>query len=137
MNKNNIITDWLDKYGNPDIENEVNKTFAKFERAERIAKKYCKSNRVKLEDIRGSFFIYSIIVKRRVGGKINGSDTTYKSYKDWDAVKHRTAFLCKVYDDGDVVHCKGDVGGKYHSLDTSFTITDNLYNSAIINVNND
>lgn len=96
MKKNNMITEWLDKHGSPEIEEQV-KQEAKEMHLLRQAKDHCKEFKHKLEDINTEYniFIYSTIETRLIGKPENN----YKPEK----IKHRSFFVVQLVPDNDFV----------------------------------
>lgn len=84
---------------------------------DRRAKEYCRDMKMKLEDVSGDLFIASVIGKRKVG------NTDGKHYKNWDIIKHRSAFVYQIMKDNDVVLIFNYLGGKYHNPTTRFIFT--------------
>lgn len=79
------------------------------------AKKFCKENKLKFEDISEDMFLCSKIVETKAGSQ----KTNWK----WETIKHRTAFAYQLICDGDVVLIGQYIGGRYHNPNTRFIFT--------------
>lgn len=103
MNKSNtLITDWLDQYGNLDVEKEVEKE-AKFINKITNLKIYCKTHKLKFEKYIKDGFVASCLVPVKAGMEINIHTGKIISFpiKEIGKKKVYRKFIC--YLDGDIV----------------------------------
>lgn len=67
---NNIISDWLRKYGNPEIEKQVEREIEHINKVEMLKskiKEYCKTHKLKFEKYIDGGFVASMLVDIKAG----------------------------------------------------------------------
>ncbi|MCH8536116.1 MAG: hypothetical protein LAT51_13680 [Flavobacteriaceae bacterium] len=106
---NNIITDWLDKYGNPEIERQVEKEIEYINKIEMLKskiKEYCKTHKMKFKKYIDGGFVASKLVDVKAGMEYKpGTDRLISiPIKKIGSKRVYRKFIC--YSDGDIV----DVG---------------------------
>ena len=106
MERNTIITDWLEKYGNPEIEKQVEKEaeyIFKIENLKNRIKQYCKTHKLKFEKYIQGGFVGSCLVPIRAGMEKDIHTGKYISLPIREIGKKRVyrKFIC--YSDGDIV----------------------------------
>jgi hypothetical protein len=103
---NNIISDWLDKYGNPEIEKQVEKEIEYINKIEMLKSKikdYCKTHKMKFEKYIVGGFIASKLVDVKAGMEYKPGTNRLISIpikKIGSKIIYRK-FIC--YSDGDIV----------------------------------
>mgnify|MGYP003648736809 CR=1 FL=1 len=103
---NNSISDWLDKYGHPDIEIQVEKEIEHINKIEMIkskVKEYCKIHKLKFEKYIDRGFIASRLVDIKAGMEYMPGNNKLISIpiKKIATKSIYRKFLC--YSDGDIV----------------------------------
>ncbi len=103
---NNIISDWLDKYGNPEIEKQVEKEIEHINKIEMLKskiKEYCKTHKLKFEKLIQGGFIASKLTPIKAGMKYDIHTGNIISFPIREIGKKRVyrKFIC--YSDGDIV----------------------------------
>ena len=103
---NNIISDWLEKYGNPEIEKQVEeeiKYINKIQMLKSKIKEYCKTHKLKFEKYIEGGFIASKLVDIKAGMERDlhsGKLISIPIRKIGSKIVYRK-FIC--YSDGDIV----------------------------------
>ena len=103
---NNIISDWLEKYGIPEIEKQVEKEIEYINKIEMIkskVKEYCKIHKLKFEKYIGEGFVASRLVDVKAGMEyMPGSDKFISiPIRKIGSERISRKFIC--YSDGDIV----------------------------------
>jgi len=103
---NNNISDWLDKYGNPEIEKQVEKEIEYINKIEVLKsriKDYCKTHKMKFEKYIDGGFIASTLVDIKAGMEKNLHTGKLISIPIRKIGSKRVfrKFIC--YSDGDIV----------------------------------
>lgn len=94
----------------------------------KIAKKYCKDFKYRLEDIYEDMFIISKLSEVKAD-KCNG-----KHFKNWENIKYRYFEVIQIMPDNDCVIIKTNLGGRLPENTKTFfnsTIINNLKNNRI------
>jgi hypothetical protein len=103
---NNIISDWLDKYGDHEIDKQVEKEIEHINKIEMLKskiKEYCKTHKMKFEKYIQGGFIASKLVDVKAGMEYKpGTDSliSIPIKKIGSKIVYRK-FIC--YSDGDIV----------------------------------
>lgn len=100
---NNTISNWLEKYGNPEIEKQVEEEINKIEMLKSKIKEYCKNHKLKFEKYIQGGFIASRLVDIKAGMECNlhsGKLISIPIRKIGNKRVYRK-FIC--YSDGDIV----------------------------------
>lgn len=103
---NNIISDWLDQYGDPEIEKQVEKDAERINNVVNLKtkiKQYCKTHKLKFEKYIQGGFIGSCLIPIRAGVEKDIHTGKYISLPIIEIGKKRVyrKFIC--YSDGDIV----------------------------------
>jgi hypothetical protein len=103
---NTMISDWLDKYGCPEIEKKVEREIEKINAIESLKeriKNYCKENKMKFEKYINGGFIASRLVPIKAGmeSDIHTGDIISFSIREIGKKRVSRKFIC--YSDGDIV----------------------------------
>ncbi len=103
---NTMISDWLDKYGDPEIDKRVEKEIEKINLIESLKtriKNYCKNNKLKFEKYVSGGFIASTLMPIKAGMERNIHTGNIISFPIREIGKKRVyrKFIC--YSDGDIV----------------------------------
>jgi hypothetical protein len=103
---NTMISDWLEQYGNPEIEKQVEKEIEKINLIESLKtkiKNYCKDNKLKFEKYIQGGFIASKLMPIKAGMEYNINTGNVVSFPIRKIGKKRIyrKFIC--YSDGDIV----------------------------------
>ena len=103
---NNIISDWLEKYGNPEIEKQVEeeiKYINKIEMLKSKIKEYCKTHKLKFEKYIQGGFIASRLVDIKAGMErdLHSGKLISIPIRKIDSKRVYRKFIC--YSDGDIV----------------------------------
>ena len=104
---NNIISDWLEKYGNPEIEKKVEeeiKYINKIEMLKSKIKEYCKTHRLKFEKyIKGGFIASRLVdIKSGMERDLHSGKLISTPIRKIGSKIVSRKFIC--YSDGDIVN---------------------------------
>lgn len=102
----NIISDWLEKYGNTEIEKQVEeeiKYINKIEMLKLKIKEYCKNHKLKFEKyIQGGFIASRLVdIKAGIEGDLHSGKLISIPIRKIDSKRVSRKFIC--YSDGDIV----------------------------------
>jgi capsule polysaccharide export protein KpsC/LpsZ len=106
MERNTIITDWLEKYGNTEVECQVEKEIEhinKIENLKTIIKQYCKTHKLKFEKYIKGGFVASCSVPIRAGMEKDIHSGKFISLPIREIGKKRLYRKFITYSDGDIV----------------------------------
>ena len=100
------MSDWLDKYGNPEIEKEVKKEIEHINTTEMLKskiKEYCKTHKLKLEKyIKGGFITSRLVdIKAGMENDLNSGRLISAPIRKIGSKRVSRKFIC--YSDGDIV----------------------------------
>ncbi len=103
---NNIISDWLDKYGDHEIEKQVQKEIEYINKIEMLkskVKEYCKTHKMKFEKYIDKGFVASILVDIEAGIEkdLHTGKLIYIPIRKIGSKRVFRKFIC--YSDGDIV----------------------------------
>ena len=103
---NNIISDWLETYGNPEIEKQVEKEIEYINKIEMLKskiKEYCKTHKLKFEKYIEGGFIASRLVDIKAGMERNlhSGNSISIPIRKIGSKRVSRKFIC--YSDGDIV----------------------------------
>jgi poly(3-hydroxyalkanoate) synthetase len=106
VEKNNIITDWLSQYGDPEIEKRVEREAEHINRVEDLKKgikNYCEIHKLKFEKyIQGGFLASCLIpIKARMGVDIHSGKFIFSPIREIGKKRICRKFIA--YLDGDIV----------------------------------
>lgn len=102
----NTISDWLEKYGDPEIERQVEREIEhiiKIENLKSIIKQYCKTHKLKFEKYIKGGFIASRLMHIRAGMEKDIHSGKFISLDIREIGKKRVYRKFITYSDGDIV----------------------------------
>jgi hypothetical protein len=103
---NNIISDWLEKYGNPEIEKQIEEEIKYINEIEMLKlkiKEYCKTHKLKFEKYIEGGFIASRLVDIKAGMErdLHSGKLISIPIRKIGSKRITRKFIC--YSDGDIV----------------------------------